>query len=139
MENAALYASFRLWARLVEVLQQQDLLEDMREVYTQTILEWRAERDTFHPEPREQALRERDEARRERDEALRQRNFYRLHAENMERELDAKRHDAPVRVAADHRQLCTNKWIAHLKARRARVTANSSVSSSSSSRSTLDE
>ena len=61
--TALLYVSFQLWMRHITVERQRALLEDMREVYAETIKDWKAERELL--------IKERDDARKERDDALR--------------------------------------------------------------------
>jgi len=109
----------------------QDLLDQMRELYAQTILDWRAEREAYCADlvearlidERDQARAERDAVLRDRDEAIRQRNWYRVHAEALERELEARRGadrvDQQVRARPSlYQRECAGKYVALVKARR---------------------
>lgn len=105
--TVALRLCWRLWCHAVAMCQRQDLLEEMREVYAETLIDWRdqtsSERQSV--KDREAALQSRDAAlaqadrerrlredlRAERDAAVRDRNFYRERVAQLERELASQR------------------------------------------------
>uniref|UniRef100_A0A7S3NP45 Uncharacterized protein n=1 Tax=Aureoumbra lagunensis TaxID=44058 RepID=A0A7S3NP45_9STRA len=112
-ENA-LFLSFRLWQRFVELDVLRDMYEEVRVLYASAV-------EALGQEVIEDSsLRiELNEALRDRDEAIRQRNFYRVHAETLERELESRRlTSTPLRELTDHRRISQAKWINHLKTRR---------------------
>eukprot|EP00635_Sarcinochrysidales_sp_CCMP3193_P012697 CAMPEP_0118901958 /NCGR_PEP_ID=MMETSP1166-20130328/7454_1 /TAXON_ID=1104430 /ORGANISM="Chrysoreinhardia sp, Strain CCMP3193" /LENGTH=177 /DNA_ID=CAMNT_0006841149 /DNA_START=98 /DNA_END=631 /DNA_ORIENTATION=+ len=121
LARVSLRLGFRLWASVVVCERQAELIEDMREAYASTIADWREERR--RDGLLEEALRERDVAARERAEATRERNFYRAHAEALERELDELRRTSrrTTSSTADHRQHCADKYVAYLKGRRTKA------------------
>lgn len=135
----ALRLSWRLWCHAVATLQRQDMLEEMREVYTETLVDSQNRLCTLDVgreceaaiRARDEALRELERERRlgvdarvERDAAVRDCKLYRQQVADLERELEQYRaHRSVVRghQNGDHHRLCTSKWMAHLKSRCAAV------------------
>lgn len=135
----ALRLSWRLWCHAVAMLQRQDMLEEMREVYTETLVDSQNQICTLDVgreceaamRARDEALRELElerrlgiDARVERDAAVRDCNLYREQLADLERELEQYRAYKPVvrgHQNGDHHRMCASKWMAHLKSRCAAV------------------